>query len=322
MIVVWRITQRCNLSCKFCGYDRELRWTRRDADPREVLAFGRVLGDFARTSGERVMVSWLGGEPLLWRPLTALTRTFRQQFGLQLSVTTNGTTLGSPPVREQLLEDYTELTVSVDALGSAHDRLRGAPAIFAELRRGVLALAEEKRRAQRGPLLRANVVLMRQTLPEFRQLCHELARWGIEEITFNQLGGNDRPEFYAANRLLREQVAWLTEELPRLRVELSSCGVRLRGGSDYLRRFAASADGAQLSGGSCPIEGDFLFITEDGRVAPCSFTPAQFGVPLSELTTAEALRKLPARFRNAQRSAKAAPCADCQSTQRFQKFAA
>ena len=65
MIIVWRITERCNLSCPFCAYDRTLRRSRRDADPGAVDQFCRVLGEYRRRTGERILVSWLGGEPLL-----------------------------------------------------------------------------------------------------------------------------------------------------------------------------------------------------------------------------------------------------------------
>src|SRR5205823_4127489 len=112
------------------------------------------------------------------------------------STTTNGTGLGSAKLRRHLLDCYAELTVSVDAVGPVHDRLRGWAGGYASLERNVLQLAKEKQARRGGPLLRANVLLMRETIPGFEDLCFKLADWGIEEITFNQLGGNDRPEFY------------------------------------------------------------------------------------------------------------------------------
>ena len=78
-----------------------------------------------------------------------------------------------------------------------------------------------------GPRLRANVVLMRNTIADFEALCMELAGWGIAEITFNQLGGRDRPEFFPAHRLLPDDAAWLTSEIPRLRARLNGLGVQL-----------------------------------------------------------------------------------------------
>lgn len=225
MVIVWRITERCNLACKFCGFDRDLPRPRREADPQSILEFGALLSEYQRRTGDAVLVSWLGGEPLLWPPLTDLTRAFRNEYRLAVSTTTSGTSLRSPAVRAHLLEHYSELTVSVDAVGALHDQLRGWPGGYASLQCDVAALVQEKRARGHGPILRANVLLMRETLAGFEQLCVELAGWGIEEVTFNQLGGNDRPEFYPAHRLLPEQAEYLATQLPRMRRQLAAQGL-------------------------------------------------------------------------------------------------
>jgi AdoMet-dependent heme synthase len=320
VVVVWRVTQRCNLSCAFCGYDRRLPWARRDADPAQILAFGAVLAEFQRATGRHVLVSWIGGEPLLWRPLTALTTKFVREFGLRVSATTNGTTLGSPDARGHVLEHYAELTVSVDAVGALHDDLRGWSGGFARLRRCVSALAADKARTGAGPLLRVNVVLMRHTVAEFPALCRELARWGVEEITFNQLGGNDRPEFYPAHRLTLPQARALAADVPGLRDELRRCGVALRGGLRYLERIERSAAGRALPVADCHPGQEFLFVSEHGVVAPCSFTLDGYGVPLDDVRSADELGALASRFRVARDRRRLAVCDDCPSTQVFAKF--
>jgi len=296
MVVVWRITERCNLACKFCGFDRDLPRSRREADPRAIRDFGALLAEYQRRTEDAVLVSWLGGEPLLWRPLTDLTRAFRNDYRLTVSTTTNGTSLASPAVRAHLLEHYSELTVSVDAIGALHDQLRAWPGGYTALRRDITALAKEKRARRQGPVLRANVLLMRETFAGFEQLCRELAGWGIEEVTFNQLGGNDRPEFYPAHRLLPEQAEHLAKHLPGMRRQLATQGLRLNGGEGYLRRIQATARGERLAIYDCQPGRRFMFIDELGRVAPCSFTGSAYGVPLSELGSVEDLRHLPGRF--------------------------
>jgi MoaA/NifB/PqqE/SkfB family radical SAM enzyme len=320
MVVVWRITERCNLSCKFCGYDRELLRPRTDADPHVVSSLGAVLADYQRSTGDAVLVSWLGGEPLLWAPLTELTHTFCRDYQLRVSTTTNGTSLASTDVRTHLLEYYSELTVSIDALGSLHDSLRGWQGAFASLERSVTALAEEKRSCHRGPILRANVLLMRETIADFEPLCLRLANWGIEEITFNQLGGNDRPEFYPAHRLLPEQVETLAGQLPGLRKHLMNIGIRLRGGDAYARRIRATSRGESLPIQDCHPGERFLFINESGCVAPCSFTALPFGIPAEKITSVSDLRHLPLEFARSRHQRPSALCEDCHSTQVFEKF--
>ncbi|MBK6638582.1 MAG: radical SAM protein [Rhodocyclaceae bacterium] len=94
MIVVWRVTQRCNLSCPFCAWDKRLPGQRVDISGEAVLRFARLLGDYQRQRNDPVLLSWLGGEPLLWPPLFGLAPRIAA-LGIAQSATTNGTTLNS-----------------------------------------------------------------------------------------------------------------------------------------------------------------------------------------------------------------------------------
>jgi MoaA/NifB/PqqE/SkfB family radical SAM enzyme len=322
MIVVWRVTEHCNLSCKFCGYDCELERPRREADPKRIRQLGALFAEYQACMAEPVLISWLGGEPLLWPQLQGLSETFRREYLLKVSTTTNGTCLSSPKVREHLLDCYSELTISVDGIGAVHDRLRGWPGGYASLERNVMKLATEKQTRGSGLVLRANALLMRQTIGELENLCLKLARWGIEEITVNQLGGNDRPEFYPEHRMLPEQVEWLCTRWPDLRARLISYGVRLRGGAGYLKRLRASAVDEPLPIDDCRPGQHFLFIDVSGEIAPCSFTVSGYGVPSDEIKSVDDLIQLPARFSNQRLRRRLPPCEDCHSTQVFEKFAA
>jgi MoaA/NifB/PqqE/SkfB family radical SAM enzyme len=319
MIVVWRVTERCNLTCPFCAYDRRVERPRREASPRAVIQFAEVLAAYQNETGDPVLVSWLGGEPLLWRPLSALTASLRQ-LGLRLSVTTNGTALASAVMRSHVLEHYAELTVSIDGLVHFHDRSRGWRGGFATLQRILCTLAAEKRRTGSGPLLRVNVVLMRDNVEQFEELCLEVARWGVDEITFNQLGGNDRPEFFPAHRLRPVDVDLLAERVNTLRPRLAAFGTVLRGGERYLARIRSSAAGERLAVDDCGPGERFLFVSEVGIVAPCSFTTDAYGVPIEELTSWRDIVALPFRFAAARTAKRASACGDCPSTQVFDKF--
>jgi len=320
MIVVWRVTERCNLRCPFCAYDRRIARARAEANAAAIHRFGEVLSEYQRGTGDAVLVSWMGGEPLLWRPLRSLSEQFHRTLGLRISSTTNGTSLRSPVMRDHILECYAELTVSVDRLGSAHDALRGWPGGFAALRTGVSALAEAKARNAAGPTLRANIVLMRDNIDELEMLSLELAEWGVTEITFNQLGGNDRPDFHRAHRLLPEQVDRVTRLIPYLRQLLDQRGVRLNGGSAYLRRMQASARDERIAIANCHPGERFLFIDEHGIAAPCSFTPSTYGLPIAEIGSAADVLALPGHFSAKRDAARASACDDCHSTQVFHKF--
>src|SRR5690606_19877630 len=100
---------------------------RREADEKTVLRFARLLGEFQHSRNERVLISWLGGEPLLWSPLFPLSRSLREEYGVEFSVTTNGTLLHRAVIQEQVLACLTELTISVDAFAEQHNAWRSWP---------------------------------------------------------------------------------------------------------------------------------------------------------------------------------------------------
>jgi MoaA/NifB/PqqE/SkfB family radical SAM enzyme len=319
MIIVWRVTQLCDLACPFCAYDRRLSGPRASIAAERVLRFGEALADYQHTRRDRVLLSWLGGEPFLWPPLGEVSARLGD-LGIAQSATTNGTSLTSPAVRSHVLAHFAELTVSVDAFAPAHDALRAWPDGFRQLREAVADLAA--RRRDRSLKLRANVVLMRETLPTFADLCETLADWGIDEITFNALGGRDRPEFFPAHRLRPTDAATLSAQLPGLRSRLSARGVRLCGGSAYLNRIASSARDERLPVADCAPGEGFLFIDEYGKIAPCSFTTDSIAASIDEIQRATDLAALAVRFSDRQMQAPAAVCGDCPSTQVFSKFAA
>jgi MoaA/NifB/PqqE/SkfB family radical SAM enzyme len=321
MIVLWRVTERCNLACPFCAYDRRLPIARRDAGEETVRAFAAVLGDYRRLANEPVLVSWIGGEPLPWRPLFALSALLKGRHGIRVSATTNGTTLHRPGVRRQVLATMSELTVSVDGFADMHDALRGWHGGWRRLKASVSALAAERNEAGSPCRLRVNVVLMHDNLADFPRLCEELAGWGVDEITFNQLGGRDRPEFFPAHRLTPQDAQALAALVPSLQEGLAARGVRLCASAAYLERIEASAEARPLAVPDCDPGERFLFIDERYRAAPCHFTSDELGVPLAQLQSAQDIIGLAPRFARARALGTPRACGDCPSTQVFAKFA-
>jgi MoaA/NifB/PqqE/SkfB family radical SAM enzyme len=319
MIVVWRVVDSCNLSCPFCAFDKRLGFPRTETAPQDILRLAAVLADHQARTGDRVLLSWLGGEPLRWKPLEQLTDAVRA-LGLEVSATTNGSTLGSSNVRRHLCAAYRELTVSVDGFSSLHDPMRGWPGGFEKLRLWVPALAREARTLGSHLKLRANIVLMRQNVADFAALCLELAEWGITEITYNQLGGRDRPEFYPTHRLRPADVNILEAQLPEIRRRLRDRGAILIGGEEYVTRIRASTLNERIPIEDCEPGERFLFIDEAGRVSPCSFTTFDYGVDVRTLATAADLAALPGIFRKLRDTKRSAHCDDCLSTQVCGKF--
>jgi MoaA/NifB/PqqE/SkfB family radical SAM enzyme len=319
IVILWRVTEACNLACAFCEYRRTLARPRRAARAADVLAFGRVLGDFSRETGRPVLLSWLGGEPLLWPPLWEVSHTLRCEHGLRLSLTTNGARL-TPAACRRLIDDFAEVTLSVDGHAPFHELVRGAPGLYPHLCAAAETLSALKSTVGSGPLLRANTVLMRSNIHALEDLANTLASWGIESLTFNILGGLPGDPFYERERLRPEHIAWLAAALPGLRARLAARGLTVLGADRYLRRLAHTALGLPLAVADCAPGQSFLFIDEAGRAAPCSFTSADYGLPITSLRSVADLQDLPARLAERRRAAPSSACADCHSTQVFGKF--
>jgi AdoMet-dependent heme synthase len=248
-----------------------------------------------------------------------VTRTFRDAFGLRISVTTNGTRLESEPVRQWITEALDQLTLSVDGIGPFHDRCRGTTGLYDRLQKNVRQLRALRERLGRGPRLRVNTVLMRDNIRSFESFCEAMAGWGVEELTFNALGGRDRPEFFPEHGLRPDDVRWLRERLPAIRRRLA--GLTVLGGEAYLDRMDCTARGEPIPIQDCAPGQSFVFVDEHGLVAPCSFTGQGYGVHMSEIESADDLHRLPQQFAARRRTRRLPPCEDCPSTQVFGKFA-
>lgn len=319
MIVVWRVTTRCNHSCKFCAYDQSLPLVRSVVDSEQVQRVGRLLVDYQRHTGKSVLLSWLGGEPFLWKPMLSVTRELFD-LGLRLSTTTNGSTLGNEQHRAWAIAYLRELTISIDGAAVLHDSVRGTPGGWLKLKSQIQQLARERDRAQSLLRLRINTVLMHQNIHQFAAQCEEWANWGIQDITFNQLGGRDRPEFYPMHRLLPSDMAYLKALMPELRERLALQGVSLCGGEAYVERMSRSAQGETYPVLDCSPGERFIFIDENGIASPCSFTIGEYGVPVSNWIDWQDVQDAPKVWSAMRTQSTASSCKDCMATHLFEKF--
>jgi MoaA/NifB/PqqE/SkfB family radical SAM enzyme len=319
LVLVWRATERCDTACPFCAFDAGLRRPRRELDTAEALRFGALVARWAAGTDREVLFSWLGGEPLLWPPLARVSVTLRI-LGSHIGLTTNGRALRDPQRRRWVLQALDELTLSIDGPPALHDRIRGRPGSGRELLETLRALRAARADRSR-PLLRVNTVLLRGNVDRFPDLVDLVAEAGADELTFNALGGRERPEFFPQNRLSPEDVERLAASLPGIRLDARRRGLCVRGGGAYLARLRASAAGVPLPVEDCGPGREFWFVEVDGRLAPCGFTTAEYGVPIGELRRPSDLDALPARLAAARLRRRAAACHDCPSTQVHAKFA-
>lgn len=317
LIVVVRVTTECSLSCQFCGFSRELQQPVRQISDDHLKLLGKVLHRYRQSTDRRVLVSWLGGEPLQWTALLPMSRRFVEEYGLELSVTTNGLRLQKYGLRQQVLSLFREITFSVDGLAEYHDALRQSPGMFARLKRIIQKTGEEREPGR--VLLRVNTVLTRSNIGRFREFAIAVATWGVDELTYNPLGGNDRPEFFPANRLLIDQLRRFRAELAETSLQAASLGLKIRGATSYLDRMEATVEGRCLPVAECWPGRDFLFVDEFGRLSPCSFTSGAFDTELTGDGN-ELMESWKSNFRKRRICRRPQACNDCHANHVYTKF--
>lgn len=184
------VSQKCNLGCTYCYADGGSFGGPQQNMPLEVglRSVDRLLQDAA--CGERVHLSFLGGEPLLNRPVlravteAAASRAARQKVRLGLAVTTNGTLL-TPDDGTFFEEHGFAVTVSLDGVGELHDAqrpFRGGRGSYDTIIERVRPLLAQQRRMQ----VSARVTVTPRNL-HLRRTLDELIALGFHSVGFSPM---------------------------------------------------------------------------------------------------------------------------------------
>ncbi len=263
------VAQKCNLGCSYCyaqggGFGgAATRMELQTALDSVDLLFSDVR------AGERVNLTFLGGEPLLNRPVIyAATRRARQvadDRGVRVtfSMTTNGT---------QLTEadgDFFEqhgfaVTVSLDGLGAVHDVLRpyrSGRGSFDRVLERVVPLLERQRRMQ----VSARVTVTPQNL-DLKQTLDGFVGLGFHSVGFSPLlrAPNGEHELDGAG------LAAMLDEMVRCGTEFER---RVIAGDRYPFANAVNAM-REIHRGThrpypCGAGAGYLGVSADGALAAC-----------------------------------------------------
>lgn len=130
-IVVWNMTNRCNLSCQHCYISAEDREYAGELTTEEAKAF---IDDLAAMKVPVLLFS--GGEPLVRSDLFEL-GAYARDRGIRPVISTNGTLI-TPAVAERIrTTGFQYVGVSLDGNAEVHDRFRGRKGAFAETIAGI-----------------------------------------------------------------------------------------------------------------------------------------------------------------------------------------
>lgn len=184
------IAQKCNLACTYCyaqegSFGAEPRDMERDTALRSLELLFRDV-----RAGESVNLAFLGGEPLVGRPLLrectelAFEMGARRSIRTGFSITTNGTLV--QPSDGEFFERYGfAVTISIDGVGETHDKqrpLRGGQGSYARILERVRPLLASQRRMQ----VSARVTVTPGNL-RLRETLDELLSLGFHSVGFSPM---------------------------------------------------------------------------------------------------------------------------------------
>lgn len=160
-------TLQCNLACSHC-YSESDPWKKTALEPEELVRSLRVL----RSEGY-ALISFSGGEPLVYRPLEQVVEAVKD-MGYRISMISNGLLVNDR--NEDVLTLFDGIAVSFDGMEETHNRIRGRPDAFERASSGLQWLAENNLSAA------ASISLTRNAIPELPDLADHLVNLGARAL--------------------------------------------------------------------------------------------------------------------------------------------
>jgi radical SAM protein with 4Fe4S-binding SPASM domain len=200
-VVVWNVTQRCNLHCVHCYASSQNRPYPGELTTAEGLA---LLADLAGFGVPVVLFS--GGEPLIRPDLFVLMRRARE-LGMRTVLSTNGTLIGAAEAEALRAVGVSYVGVSVDGLERTHDRVRGARGAFQA------ALAGIKACQAAGLRVGLRVTVHRGNVAEVPELLRLMEEERIDRLCLYHLAYAGRGARIAPHDLAPEETRTLLQKL-------------------------------------------------------------------------------------------------------------
>lgn len=182
------LTHRCNALCGHC-FDMP----QRHAIGREAELDLARIRRVAASAGPVGHLSLTGGEPLLRDDLAEIIAAYYRAGVRSFSVSTNGS---YPEKIAALLTRIADIapfgrvmvTVSIDGVGDAHDRLRGVPGLFAKAEQSLRQLCEAR---QRLPQLRVHacIAAIAANAHDIPAILARLKRFPLDQLEMTRLRG-------------------------------------------------------------------------------------------------------------------------------------
>ena len=189
-VVVWNCTRSCNLGCVHCYSNSENRSYEGELDTDEAKIFIDDLSAF------RVPVLlFSGGEPLMRKDFHQLVD-YAASKGLRTTISTNGTLIDAETASRFKKTGIGYVGVSLDGIGSNHDRFRGQQGAFDQALRGIHHCLSA------GLKVGVRFTVTRHNLQEVPELFRLIKEEGIPRICFYHLVYSGR-----GSEIVKEDIA-------------------------------------------------------------------------------------------------------------------
>lgn len=130
-VVVWNMTQRCNLKCMHC-YAKAIEED--GQDPITTDQAKAMIDDLAQFGAPVMLFS--GGEPLVRKDLVELA-SHATAKGMRAVISTNGTLISPEKAKELKEVGLSYVGISLDGGEAIHDHFRGVPGAFKRALKGI-----------------------------------------------------------------------------------------------------------------------------------------------------------------------------------------
>jgi 12,18-didecarboxysiroheme deacetylase len=131
-VVVWNMTQRCNLKCVHC-YAHAVEPSSHK-DPISTDQAKAIIDDLAAFGAPVMLFS--GGEPLVREDLVELAK-YATSKGMRAVISTNGTLITKTKAKELKEVGLSYVGISLDGAEEVHDRFRAVPGSYKMALKGV-----------------------------------------------------------------------------------------------------------------------------------------------------------------------------------------
>lgn len=131
-VVVWNMTQRCNLKCVHC-YAHAVEPSNHK-DPISTDQAKAMIDDLAQFGAPVILFS--GGEPLVREDLVELAK-YATSKGMRAVISTNGTLITKAKARELKEVGLSYVGISLDGAEAVHDKFRGVTGSYKQALKGV-----------------------------------------------------------------------------------------------------------------------------------------------------------------------------------------